>query len=477
MRLPARVTTALYRGYAKASPWYRAGRLSHYLRLMREANRWTTGELEAFQLGLLSRLLDCARETHFYRPRLEQSDLSRGLRSVEQLSALPVLTKADVNHNPADFWAPRPARFVAGATSGTTGTPMRVRVTAEMDAAGRAARWRSIEWYAIPFGAPTVNFKGGNDARDRKLALSWALASAVLGQTLRDAFRYRFQENFELLQRVRPRVVLGYPNVLVELAASARAAERSLAGLGVELVVLGGESISPAQRDRVSRAFACPVASLYASHEGNYMAMECPQGGLHVQETVLLEIVDEQGQRVPPGVQGEVVITPLLGTALPLLRYQLGDRGRLLPDRCACGRVTPTLALDVCRTADLFELREGERVSSQVFQPMIHNAFGLHFGVDPRSYRVVHIGPDELEFQLVMPEGVRLPDAAGDFVQRLVRERLGTDVRTRVVELPVLVPDASGKRRCFIPRSEADAYRAAPARPSGGSELSRQPAG
>src|SRR5688572_20998198 len=107
MRLPARVTTALYRGYAKASPWYRSGRLSHYLRLMREANRWTTGELEAFQLGLLTRLVACAVQTRFYGPRLERSGLSRGrLRSIEQLSLLPVLTKADVNANPADFCVP-----------------------------------------------------------------------------------------------------------------------------------------------------------------------------------------------------------------------------------------------------------------------------------------------------------------------------------------------------------------------------------
>jgi phenylacetate-CoA ligase len=458
MPLPDRVTGALYGAYAASSPWYRAGRLGHWRRLFEEAEHWRSSDLESFQRRLLRELLGAALGAPFYRRRLPAAAIDPNTCEFLDFGRLPILTKAEVNACPSELWVRDAARFRPGATSGTTGAPMRVRTTAAMDAAGRAARWRMFGWYGIAFGGRTLNFKGGNQARNWALWATWQAASKLLGQTLRDAFRFPMESSLSLLARERPEVVLGYPNVLGELAAGATSMGFDLGRLGVRLVVLGGESIAPAQRETIGSAFRCSVAALYGSHEGHYMAMECPSGRLHVQETVLLEVVDAAGCPAPVGEEGEVVITPLLGTALPLIRYQLGDRGRLL-GQCPCGRPTPTLALDVVRVADLFALGDGRKVSSQVFQPMIHNAFGLRFGVDPSAYRVVQLTPDRFEFQLLLARSHGLPSGAEAFLSELVKSALGPAVSVRVVGVSGLRPDASGKRRCFIPLEEAERFR------------------
>src|SRR5262249_1723497 len=148
--------------------------------------------------------------------RLRAAGLSSGaIASAEDLARLPVLDKAEINVDRAALDVPDPPRFRHGATSGSTGTPMRVRTPAEMDAAGRAARWRMLGWFGIPFGAPTLSFTGGNQPRGVRLSLTWRFAGDVLGQGFTDAFRTTFEQNRALLERIRPEVVIGYPNVLV----------------------------------------------------------------------------------------------------------------------------------------------------------------------------------------------------------------------------------------------------------------------
>jgi phenylacetate-CoA ligase len=67
------------------------------------------------------------------------------------------------------------------------------------------------------------------------------------------------------------------------------------------------------------------------------VAGECDAGSLHVYaDHVHVEIYDGD---VPanPGAFGDIVLTSLRNRAMPLVRYRVGDRGRLLADRCRCG--------------------------------------------------------------------------------------------------------------------------------------------
>ena len=56
------------------------------------------------------------------------------------------------------------------------------------------------------------------------------------------------------------------------------------------------------------------------------MAMECPQGRIHVIPAAgILEILREDGSPCSAGEVGEIVVTGLLNDAMPLIRYRVGD--------------------------------------------------------------------------------------------------------------------------------------------------------
>ena len=59
---------------------------------------------------------------------------------------------------------------------------------------------------------------------------------------------------------------------------------------------------------------------------------------MHLRENhVIAEIVDEQGNVLPAGEYGELVITTIGMEALPLIRYRTGDYTRIIPGKCRCG--------------------------------------------------------------------------------------------------------------------------------------------
>ena len=51
----------------------------------------------------------------------------------------------------------------------------------------------------------------------------------------------------------------------------------------------------------------------------------------------ITEIIDENGNVLPDGKWGELVITTIGMEAQPLIRYRTGDWSRIIPGRCLCG--------------------------------------------------------------------------------------------------------------------------------------------
>ena len=78
-------------------------------------------------------------------------------------------------------------------------------------------------------------------------------------------------------------------------------------------------------------------ANMYGTTETGVIAITCPYGHMHIlQNNIYVEILDKFG--VPSnGEVGSVILTSLKNTAMPLIRYQIGDRAKFLDIKCPCG--------------------------------------------------------------------------------------------------------------------------------------------
>ena len=80
-------------------------------------------------------------------------------------------------------------------------------------------------------------------------------------------------------------------------------------------------------------------------------------GGHYHPELITVEIIDDNGSPVSPGQFGEVVVTPLQVTGMPLLRYCTGDIATYYTDPCLCGRQTYRLSPIVGRKQQRMKIR------------------------------------------------------------------------------------------------------------------------
>jgi phenylacetate-CoA ligase len=67
-------------------------------------------------------------------------------------------------------------------------------------------------------------------------------------------------------------------------------------------------------------------------------------GGHTRPELIIVEILGEDGHPVTPGEKGEVVVTPLGVTGMPLIRFKTGDISYMIQGKCSCKRTSQRLA-------------------------------------------------------------------------------------------------------------------------------------
>ncbi|HET7600257.1 MAG TPA: hypothetical protein VFK09_08180 [Gemmatimonadales bacterium] len=140
-----------------------------------------------------------------------------------------------------------------------------------------------------------------------------------------------------------PSAVYGRASALLEAACALDAAGRRLP---LRAVFTCGEPLDSATRAALAHAFGAPVLDVYASSATKEIAWECRAGGRHINADLLhVEILGAGGAALPPGEEGEIVVTVLVNRAMPLLRYRTGDRGHLVAVPCSCGTPLPLLAI------------------------------------------------------------------------------------------------------------------------------------
>ena len=114
-----------------------------------------------------------------------------------------------------------------------------------------------------------------------------------------------------------------------------------VAGQALRAALSSGEPLLPELRSRVEREWGCEVFDHWGLTESGYGGgVDCfAHSGYHLREAdLLVEVADPAtGRPLPPGQNGEILLTTLGPRALPLVRYRTGDAARWLLGTCPCG--------------------------------------------------------------------------------------------------------------------------------------------
>ncbi|MFQ5620145.1 MAG: phenylacetate--CoA ligase family protein [Rhodospirillales bacterium] len=409
---------------------------------------WPESRLLAHQMEQVRGLLDHAQGTvPFYRERLAPfRGLEPGTLTLEAYRRVPLLSRADIQEA-GDALLSRRLPGAHGKpfdirTSGSTGTPIRVKGTALTSLFLTALSLRGHLWHKRDLSAKSVTFRASVPKTRAGARQVWAAGYATGPSPVFDITR-PVGDLFDTLIEEDPEYFQTHPNVLVELMRISR--ETGVKPKKLREVRTMSEVLDAGVRETCLDEWGVPVIDIYSANEIGTIAHQCPDNTqYHVQaESVLVEVLDEDGEPCLPGRMGRVVITVLHNFATPLIRYDIGDYAEAGAP-CPCGRGLPVLTRVVGRTRNLMVLPTGEKVSSSFFEKRIAVIAPV------RQFQLIQKTAHEIEVKLVVPRP--LTEAEENGLRDYFTERAGHPFDFRFVYVDDIPRSAGGKYEYF--RSE-----------------------
>ena len=117
--------------------------------------------------------------------------------------------------------------------------------------------------------------------------------------------------------------------------------------LSVRKVITAGYPCPDWMVDGLVKGFDCEVGGCFGlEHSGIVAGFACGESwGVHLRDDAYgVDIVDDQGNSLPEGHQGQIVLYP---KEFPELRLPIGDTAYLTKETCKCGSESPRL-MNLC---------------------------------------------------------------------------------------------------------------------------------
>lgn len=307
--------------------------------------------VELCQLKLLREHLRHAARTPFYKNIFRKIDFSPdSISSIRDLAGLPLTNREYIDQGHAMF---EPGETMIPAdialTSGTTGEAVVVPYTT-----------RDLDRLAFN---ETMGFYGAGIRQGDRILLAVTLDRCFiaglayysglvrLGTTAIRSGPGQPARQWNLIQKLHPRAIVGVPSFLLRLAVWGEENGINTRKCGIESLITIGEPIRSSDYSLTSLgkqledAWGAKIYSSYGATEFETAFCECSAScGGHVHpELMIVEIVDDDGELLPDGQAGEVVVTPLGVEGFPLVRFRTGDIARLDGTPCQCGWQTKRL--------------------------------------------------------------------------------------------------------------------------------------
>jgi phenylacetate-CoA ligase len=425
--------------------------LSSLLRLTRRLaseERLAPDELDSRRQLRLRTMLARAAGSSYYAGALRAAGVTEIDRfELRDLRCLPFLDRRVIAQQGLEAFLTVPrSDLIDVMTSGSTGTPGHF-LRSRLDEAEYSARWwRVYAAYGCRPWDSQVNI-AIPDKPDRAGAITYLRRLGLLPQVVKLASDAPPDQVLSRVKKLSPPILTGYAGAIEGLAEHA-----IMTGARIRpprAVFCTAMEVTDRCLELAEQAFRAPAVDVYVTNEFGVIAWSCPEQRnlLHVNDDCFaVEVVDEKGEPAADGTLGELVVTSLGLTSMPLIRYRMGDMAARLPERCGCGRGLGLLTRVHGRTAHAIRRPSGALITT----PLITSLFGramAHSWV--RRYQVREEPGHRLRFLLA----TRRPpsETEGDTLNQIVHASVGHDFGV-TIEIVDQIPTApNGKLQFLVP--------------------------
>ena len=347
---------------------------------MKKNLRSSRKDLDRLRLNLFqNQIRNIYENVPFYREFFHKQNISpKDFHEIKDLEKLPIVVKNDIQNNREKFLNEkiRLDKCFHSFSSGSTGQPfmsffdkrcwMRKKYLSKLRARF-ACGMRPGERVAIFESEPAENLKRLNRH-----------------QPLRDLFlKVRYFSIFDdmdtLLKHLiefKPQNAYGPQSFFFHFAREIKKTNQTFPFL--KRIYTSSEYGQSHAAQLIRNVLHVEIYDIYGSTEFKEVAWECEyHQGYHINEDDVICEISNGNIPAVPGEIGDIVLTDLRNHAMPLIRYRIHDRGRMLSESSRCGR-TFSLMLPVAgRASEYIRLPDGEEISPYRFTTAIEKFKGL----------------------------------------------------------------------------------------------------
>lgn len=319
-------------------------------------------ELEQLQLKKLRQTISIALNSKMYKHKFDELHITPdSIKTLDDIRKIPFTTKQDLRDN-------YPFGLVCGdmkdavrihSSSGTTGHPTVVVYSRhDIDSwANMIAR----NMYMVGCRNTDV-FQNSSGYGMFTGGLGFQYGAEKLDATTIPAAAGNSKRQVMFIRDFGTTCLHAIPSYAIRLAEVFKEEGIDPRSTKLRTLFIGAEPHTNEQRLKIERLLGVKAYNSYGMTEmnGPGVAFECKQqNGMHLwEDNYIVEIIDpETLEPVPDGETGEMVLTTLDRTMMPIIRYRTRDITKIIPGECECGRTHRRIDRIKGRTDDMFIIK------------------------------------------------------------------------------------------------------------------------
>ena len=397
-------------------------------------------ELNDLQANKLRIILEYATETcDFYKPFSTYNHFD----CHEWLRRFPVIGKAEINNHLTDFISSKYKieKLIRCDSSGSSGIRSTVYIDKREQSITRAITILWWEWNGYYLGKPLLQ-----TGMTTKRGFIKAIKDFVLGTKYLNAFHLSENEVLDMLSSIRGKKnyhLFGYASSLYEIA---KISLKNNIGVNFDLAMSQGDKLFDHYSKTISAAFNCKVVEDYGMTEGFMVGQKVDLLYFYIYTpNIYIEVLSEHDEPVNVGETGRIILTKLDGFAMPLIRYDTGDLGVLLPkEKYPVHRKFnfPLLERVIGRNTDIIKTNDGKTL-------IVHTFTGIfEFYNEIKQFQVIQNNINNIIIKYV-PDSSFLPEVLMR-IENEIREKTRSNIAVIWEKVENIPPSSSGKPQIVI---------------------------
>jgi len=276
------------------------------------------------------------------------------------IAKFPPISKSDVISNYPLYISKKAAKLIYnyGSTSGTSGTPLKIKQSLESVQLEEAFSYRQRKWAGYSLFDRIAWIRGDKVVSSLQVNPPYWCRDYFLNRLLMSSYHISANSShlyIKQLEKFDPILIEAYPSSIVTLAKWMKDNNYLYKGESLKAVMTSSEIFTDEDKQLVMEIFGCKVYDWYGQAEHVAAIGTCEFGSKHLLTDYSFVEIHGDGKQ-------EIIGTSYNNVAMPLIRYKTGDFFEMANYTCECGRIFPVVKKIYGRSEKGFQLSNGRKI-------------------------------------------------------------------------------------------------------------------